>query len=214
MGMPATKLPPRRVSAADYLRFERDSIEKHEYHNGVVVAMAGGSPEHSLVIANASGEIRNRLKGGPCRVYDSNLRVLIARSRRYVYPDVSVICGPVEFDPDDDHRQTAVNPNLIVEVLSPSTEAYDRGEKLRHYLELPSLQEYVMISQHVPAIETIRRLPDGSWNLRLYQGTDAVARLTSIAIDLPLAEVYLGVQFPPVPEPDPDPKREPPPSQT
>lgn len=201
MGRPATKLPPRRVSAADYLRFERDSVEKHEFHDGVVVAMAGGSPEHSLVIANAIRAVGNRTAGGPCRVYDSNLRVLIARSRRYVYPDVSVICGPVEFDPNDEQRQTAINPKVIVEVLSPTSEAYDRGEKLRCYLDLPSLQEYVMVSQHVPAIETINRQQDGSWVLRVYEGTEAVARIYSIGIELPLAEVYLGVQFTPSRDP-------------
>jgi Uma2 family endonuclease len=212
MGLPATQRPPRRVSAADYLRFERDSRDKHEFHDGVIVAMAGGSPDHSLVIANALAIVHSRLKGGPCRVYDSNLRVLVARSRRYVYPDASVICGPVEYDPGDEKRQTATNPKVIVEVLSPSTEAYDRGEKFRRYLELASFEEYVMVSQTAPVLETVYRQPDGSCVLRVYQGMDAVARVQSLGIDLPLSDVFAGVTFPPPPEePTPPGPIEPPP---
>src|SRR4051812_49918181 len=104
-----------RFSVEEYLRLEAGAAEKHEYRDGEIVAMAGGSPEHSLIIANLIREVGNRLLGGPCRVYESNLRVLLVRSRRYVYPDASVICGPVAFDPDDDHRQTATNPKVVIE---------------------------------------------------------------------------------------------------
>jgi Uma2 family endonuclease len=207
MGLVASQ--PKHWTVAEYLRMERDAVEKHEYRDGEVVAMAGGTPPHSLIILNVGGEIRSRLKGSPCRAYESNLRVFVPRDVRYVYPDLSVICGPVQFDPKDDGRQTAMNPRVIVEVLSPTTEAYDRGEKFRRYLQIPSFEEYVLVSQVVPVIETYRRQADGTWNFRVYQGLEAVARIETLAIDLPLAEAFLGVEFPPPAKP-PDGPDEPP----
>jgi Uma2 family endonuclease len=106
--------------------------------------MAGGSPEHSLIIANVIGEVRNGLKGKSCRVYDSNLRVRIQRRAIYTYPNATIICGPVEFGEDDPRQQTALNPRVIIEVLSPNTEAYDRG-KLERYREIDDFEEYVLV---------------------------------------------------------------------
>ncbi|MDB5296703.1 MAG: Uma2 family endonuclease [Phycisphaerales bacterium] len=202
MGHPA--VDPRRYTVAEYFQIDRDAVEKHEYRDGQIVAMAGGTPAHSLIIANVTGEVRARLKGTSCRSYDSNLRVKIPRDARYVYPDASVVCGPVEYDPADKTRQTATNPRVVVEVLSPSTEAYDRGDKFRRYLRIPTLQEYVLVSQVVPVVETYARQVDGSWVFRAYEGLDAVARLSSVDVELPLAEVFAGVEFPAA-EPEPVP---------
>lgn len=199
MGLPSTR--PKFWTVAEYLRMERDAVDKHEYRDGEIVPMAGGTPAHSLIIMNVGGEIRHRLKGGPCRVYDSNLRVFIPRDVRYVYPDLSVICGPVQYDPTDDARQTATNPRVIVEVLSPSTEGYDRGEKFRKYLRVPSFEEYVLVSQAMPVIETIARQPNGVWGIRVYEGMESVARIGTLGIDLPLAEAFAGVEFLPPADP-------------
>jgi Uma2 family endonuclease len=189
-----------RYSVEEYLRLEADAVEKHEYRDGEIVAMAGGSYEHSLIIANLIGEVRNRLKGGPCRVFDSNLRIRLARTTLYTYPDASVICGELQFDPKDRNRTTVLNPRVVIEVLSPATEAYDRGEKFRGYLGLESLREYVLLSQHTPLMETYFRRGDGTWLFTPAPGLDAVAKLRSLDVELPLAEVYAGVQFPPEPE--------------
>ena len=188
---------PRRYSLEEYFQIDRDGATKHEFRAGEIIDMAGGSLEHSLIIANVIGEMRSRLKGSPCRVYDSNLRVRIARKLRYAYPDATVICDQPQLDPDDPSRTTAINPRLVIEVLSPSTELYDRGEKFRRYLELESLEEYVLVAQDEARIETLFRQPEGTWLLTVATGTRASARLRSLKIDLPLAEIYGGVVFPP-----------------
>src|SRR5216117_1450326 len=127
------ELRKARYSIADYLASERTASEKHEYRDGEILLRAGGSADHSLVILNFGGELRQLLKGKPCQVYDSNLRVRIPRTILYTYPDVTVICGPRTLDPDDAQGETVTNPKLIVEVLSPSSEAYDRGDKFARY---------------------------------------------------------------------------------
>jgi Uma2 family endonuclease len=187
-----------RHSIAEYLGLERTSDRKHEFHNGEILAMSGGSPEHSLIALNIGGELRNRLKGNPCRAYESNLRVSISRTGRYVYPDASVVCGPLQLDPADPKGETVTNPRVIVEVLSPSTEKYDRLDKFDNYRQIDSLEEYVLASQDRPRVEVFRRQSDGAWALKVFAGIDATAELQSVRITLPLAEVYAGAQFPPV----------------
>lgn len=195
MGIPAEQT--RRYTVEEYFRIEQDSTVKHEFRNSQIIDMAGGTPPHSLITANLIREAGNRLKGSPCRVYDSNLRIRIATKIRYAYPDASVVCGELQLDPLDPARTTAINPRVIVEVLSPSSEACDRGEKFRRYLELESLEEYVMVAQDEPRVEALFRQPDGTWLLTVTTGREAVARLRSLKIELPLAEVYAGVDFPP-----------------
>ena len=158
--------------------------------------MAGGTGEHSLVVANVIGELRNRLRGKPCHVYDSNLRIRIPRTVLYTYPDATVICGPRQKDPNDPSGETFTNPRLIVEVLSPSTEGYDRGEKFERYRSLDSLEEYVLVSQGTARVETYFRQEHGTWLLTPFSGLEAVARLRCLEIDLPLGEVYAGVEWP------------------
>ena len=184
-----------RASVAEYLRRERQSLDKHEYRNGEILLMAGASAIHSLIVVNLLGELRNRLKGAPCRAYDSNLRIRIPRTVSYCYPDVSVLCGPRETDPNDSTGETYTNSKLIIEVLSPSTEIYDRGEKFRQYLQLDSLQEYVLVSQHVRRVETYFRQPDGTWLFR--NAAEGSVPLPSIGVELPLDEIYAGVELPP-----------------
>lgn len=195
--MASRSLTPARFTIEEYLRLETSAKERREYRDGQIVVKAGGSAEHSLIIANIIGELGNRLKAGPCRVYDSNLRVRIPRTSLYTYPDVSVICGETEVDPQDPGRTTATNPRVIVEVLSNSTEADDRGEKFRRYLSMDSLEEYVLVSQVRPRVETFTRQGDGSWRFATAAGLGSRVVLSSIQAEVALSEVYAGVQFPP-----------------
>lgn len=194
-------------SISDYLRRERESLDRHEYRDGDILPMPSGSADHSLIVANVIGEVGNHLKGKPCRVYDSNLRVRIPRTVLYTYPDASIICGPRETDPNDPTGETVTNPKVVIEVLSPNTEAYDRGEKFSRYRQLDSLQEYILISQDTPGIESFLRQPEGTWILTPTSGLETSARLQSLGIELSLAEVYAGIEFGPK-EPDPQQKPE------
>ena len=161
-----------------------------------MLLMADGSADHSLIVANVIRHLGNRLDGKPCRVYDSNLRVRITKTVLYTYPDASVICGSRQIDPDDSAGQTILNPRVIVEVLSPSTEAYDRGEKFGRYRQLDSLEEYVLVSQLTPRVEMFFRQGDGTWLFDAASELTGTAKLRSLKIDLPLADVYAGIEFP------------------
>jgi Uma2 family endonuclease len=192
-------------SLEEYLRLERDASDKHEYRDGEILAMAGGTPNHSLIAANVIGEARQKLKGKPCRIYESNLRVRIPRKTLYTYPDASIICGAPQYDPQDRGEQTVLNPRVIIEVLSPTTEAYDRGEKFDRYRELESLKEYVLISQSVPRIETFIRYDGGSWLFHSWSGLDVSVILRSVEVKIPLAEVYADIPFPTEPQQENEP---------
>src|SRR5438067_352701 len=132
------------TSAEEYLELEETADYKSEYFDGEVFAMAGGTPEHNLIAANLIGELRNQLEETPCRVYPSDQRVKIPDTGLYTYPDVTVVCADPQFEEPD--RRAMLNPTLIVEVLSETTEAYDRGDKFAHYRRLSSLREYVMVA--------------------------------------------------------------------
>ena len=166
--------------------------------------MQGGSPDHSLITMNVGGTLHAALRGSGCRVYDANLRVRDRRTTLYTYPDLSIICGEREFDPKDERQQTILNPKVVVEVLSPSTELDARTDKFRRYGEIESLEEYVLVSQSLPRIETFIRHSDGAWLLRVYEGMEATARLVSVDVDLPLKEIFEGVTFPPQKEETPE----------
>jgi Uma2 family endonuclease len=177
----------------EYLAMEREAAEKSEYYSGQIYAMAGGSPEHNLIGFNIAGLLHAKLRGSPCRGFTSDQRVRIIETGLYTYPDVTVICGELQFD--DARRDTLINPTLLIEVLSPSTEAYDRGEKFAHYRRIESLQEYVLIAQDQPRIERFLRQSDGTWNYRAAEGREGNLRLESVGVDLPVSEVYEGVEF-------------------
>jgi Uma2 family endonuclease len=194
--MPAEN-QPRRYSIEEYLRIADDSTEKLEYIDGEIVSMAGGTYNHSLISENCGRGLGNRLNGKPCRVLDSNLRVGIPRTPRYMYPDKLVICGKPEFDARDKKNLSVTNPRLVVEVISDSSEKRDRGDKFTRYRLLESLQEYILVSQERPQVETYFRQPDGTWLFSPYFGMETTVRLRSLEIDLPLVEIYAGVEFPP-----------------
>jgi Uma2 family endonuclease len=177
------------LSERDYLEIERASPIRHEYAEGEIFAMSGGTLEHSAVAANIIRELGNALLGR-CRVLTSDMRVKIAARSRYVYPDASVVCGTPAFE--DERRDTLLNPRVIVEVLSDSTEAYDRGDKFAQYRAVPSVLEYVLASQKEPRIEVFARQPDGSWKLRVH-GPGERAALDSVGCALDVDRVYADV---------------------
>ena len=182
-------MPARKptMTYAEYLAFEEKSVEKHEFLNGEVFAMAGGTIEHAALAAAVSNALSNAVRDRPCRVYSSDLRVRIRATGLTTYPDVSVVCGQAEVDAED--RCAIVNPLLVIEVLSDSTEAYDRGEKAAHYRHLPSLREYVLVSQHRPRIEVFRRNEAGRWELYEYE-SGSHAELASVGCTIAVDEVY------------------------
>jgi Uma2 family endonuclease len=174
------------MSYAQYLELESRGDVKHEYLRGDVWAMAGGTPRHGRLAARLTSELGNALKGRPCVVYSSDVRIRIESTDRSTYPDLSVVCGEDRFAPDD--ANALVNPIIIVEVLSESTERSDRGEKFAHYQRLASLREYVLVDQERPRIEVFRRQGD-SWLLSIHESGGTV-RLESIEAGIEVDAVY------------------------
>ncbi|MCX4247595.1 Uma2 family endonuclease [Paraliomyxa miuraensis] len=174
----------------EYLAFERASQEKHEYANGELFAMSGGTGDHAAIAANLIGELRNALFGRGCRVHTSDMRVKIPNTPRYVYPDASVVCSKPEYA--DDTKDTLTNPQVVIEVLSESTEAYDRGEKFAAYQTIPSMAYYVIASQTKPRIEIFTRQDDGGWLLRTY-GAGELAALPSLSCSIEVDRIYTDV---------------------
>ena len=175
-----------------YAKLEEDAPYKSEFIAGRIYAMPGGTPTHSAVAANISGEMRNLLRRGPCRVYNSDLRVGIMPLDVETYPDVTIVCGETVVNPFD--TNSIINPSVIFEVLSPSTERYDRGEKWARYQRLDSLQEYLLVSQHKARIEQYIRQDNGTWIFTSVEGWDAA--VTVHGVSLALAEVYDKIIFP------------------
>ncbi|MEL6151989.1 MAG: Uma2 family endonuclease [Chloroflexota bacterium] len=184
-------LPQRQTwTDAEYLAFEREQEMRHELRHGQVYAMTGASDEHNLITSSTHVSLYLQLRGGACRVYQSDMRVKIDAG--YVYPDLVVACGERRFT--DDHVDTLINPALIIEVLSPSTERYDRGEKFQSYRGIATLQSYVLISQHEPRIEHFQRR-EQMWALTEAIGLDAVMPLPAVNCTLKLAAVYEQITF-------------------
>jgi Uma2 family endonuclease len=186
-------VPQVPLTPEQYLEIERAAEFKSEYYNGRMYAMSGASRTHVLVTSNLTRELGNALKGGPCLVYASDLRV--STGKLYTYPDVAVVCGKETFS--DNRQDTLVNPTVIVEVLSPSTEAYDRGLKFSLYWSIESLREYVLVWQARPQVEVFRRQAGGTWLMEASVGLDARCRFESLGCELPLAEIYANVTFEP-----------------
>lgn len=198
--------PSRRVTPEEYLAFERRASEKHEYRDGEIVAMAeigrdgpavamaGARRKHNLVSGNLFSGIHDQLVERPCEVYMGEMRVRTSWHGLYAYPDVVVVCGEPSFA--DAEFDTLLNPTVLIEVLSPSTESYDRGQKFEHYRRIDSLREYVLVAQDRMSVERFARRDDG-WLLTgtLREPAD-VLRLESIGVAIPLSNIYAKVKFP------------------
>ena len=185
--------PKPYITPEQYLALERQAKTKSEYFAGEIFAMAGASPEHSLISSNVLGDLWSQLREGPCTVYNSDMKVR-STQEHYAYPDVTVVCGEAQFAGEE--REVLLNPTLIVEVLSPSTEAWDRGGKFEQYRQRESLQEYVLIAQGRPHVERFARQADGQWLLTEVNGSAAILALPSIGCELALSEVYRKVTLP------------------
>jgi Uma2 family endonuclease len=179
-------IPRRRFTFRDYLALEEASNVKHEYFAGEIYAMAGGTPEHAALAAAVGGTLFAQLEGSDCRVFSSDLRVRVLATGLATYPDVTVVCGDLEHDPEN--PATITNPTLIVEILSPSTEAYDRGEKLEHYRQIPSLRECVLVAHDRRRIEVWRREADDGWSHAVAEA--GTVDLASIGCRLEVESLY------------------------
>ncbi len=181
-------LPSYYLSPEEYLAVERRAEYKSEYVDGVTYAMAGGSERHNLIAANIIISIGVQLRNRPCRVYPSDLKVRVPNSTRFFYPDVSVVCGETSFA--DDERDVILNPVLIVEVLSESTAAYDRGKKFLSYQQIDSLQEYLLVSQDEEIVERYVRQSNDTWLYTKAISLEATLILPSIECEVTLRDIY------------------------
>jgi len=179
----------QRFTFEDYLELETYAEVKHEFLDGHVWAMAGGTRGHAALCGRMTILLGSLLRERPCEVFNSDLRVRVVATGLGTYPDVTVICGRFEADPEDPKGNTATNPLVIVEVLSPSTEQYDRGEKLTHYRRIASLREVVLVAQDARRVEVWSRSESGGWSECVSTG-ESTAHLPSLGCDLPLAEIY------------------------
>ncbi|HLJ46532.1 MAG TPA: Uma2 family endonuclease [Bryobacteraceae bacterium] len=182
--------PVTRVSPEEYLELERAAETKHEWIEGEIVAMAGGSLAHALITGNLCRELGSRLLGR-CLVFSPDARVCVDWQRMITYPDVTVLCGSPQYV--DEKHDTITNPTLIAEVLSPSTQIFDRGQKSWLYRQLPSLSEYLLVSQEAVNVERYSRLPDGDWKIETVRDIEGVIKLASLGCELPLRLIYHGV---------------------
>ncbi|MBI1282082.1 MAG: Uma2 family endonuclease [Anaerolineaceae bacterium] len=182
---------PKYISPEEYLRMERGSQEKHEYFRGEIFAMTGASREHNLIAQNVSRHLGNQLDDYPCEIYQSDMRVKIPTSDLYTYPDVVVVCGTPEFE--DTKLDTLLNPVVIIEILSSSTEKYDRGRKALYYRRIASLQEYILVAQDSVQVEHYRR-QENQWGITDIMSLDAQLILSSIGCSINLSDIYKKVK--------------------
>ena len=181
----------QRLTPQEYLALERAAETKSEYIDGILVAMSGATREHILVTVNIVSELNRQLRGRPCEVYAQDMRVRIVEGGMYSYPDVVAVCEPPQFE--DDEFDVLLNPTLIVEVLSSSTEGYDRGLKFRRYRRRPSLQDYELVAQDRAVVERYSRQGD-HWVLTEVTGLDSTIDLPSIGCTLALRDIYAKVE--------------------
>jgi len=178
----------------EYLAIDRDSEYSNEYISGVIVPIVDATPWHSLIAGNAFHGFRTHLPAFNCRVFPSGPRIVLDRERNYAYPDVSVVCGQMEYL--DAKKETVTNPKLVVEVLSRTTRNYDLGDKLRLYWAIPSLTDVLLIAQDRVWIEYWFRQPGGEWRKQLVENIEDTLRVESVDCQIPVADFYAGVEFP------------------
>ncbi len=178
----------RRFTPEEYLQLEVNSENRSEFYDGEIYLMSGGSLNHNQIVGNLFSVLREALRGTGCRAFQSDVRLLVERHTLFTYPDILVVCDPIRKMPG--RSDTLVDARLLIEVLSPSTESYDRGEKFRLYRGLPSLQEYVLVSQDTVRVECHHREAEGDWRWREHLRLEDQLRLESLALSIPLARIY------------------------
>ena len=183
----------QRLTVEEYHQLEEEMQQRYEYHDGEVFAMAGGDPVHNAIGVNVTTLLNQLLREKNCNVFNSDQKVWIQSIRRSLYPDASVTCGPVERSAED--KKSIMNPVLLVEVLSDSTEAKDRGKKFEQYSQLPTLQEYVLISQYEPSVQVFYRASNTHlWQISWITGLDQILTLQSLEIEMSLEEIYFKTE--------------------
>ena len=193
---PAVAYGKNKFTEEEYLQMERQSSDKHEFYKGEIflmaghgdlLAMSGAAPNHNEIFTNVFGHIAIELKGKPCRPYGSDMRLNIPENTLYTYPDIAIYCKPPVDDPDDDNAR---NPTVIIEILSPSTKSYDRGDKFNLYRDIKSLKEYILIDSQSIAVEAFRINNGGHWELEEIKSIDGVLLINSVELSIPLVLIY------------------------
>ena len=186
--------PKRHYTLEEYFELERCAEERYEFWNGEVFCMSGVSPEHAQIEVNLTVHLTTRFAGRNCRVFPANVRIKVPNAPPYRYADLSALCGEARFEKIGG-VDALTNPSLIVEVLSESTEAYDRGDKFTHYKSVTSFSEYLLVAQHRPHVTQFIKQDEGSWLQREFNDLDAVLNLASLGCKLTMAEIYQNVAF-------------------
>ena len=181
------------VPETDYLQAERQNPTKREYLAGEVRALAGASEPHNIIVFNLGGMLYHSLRGKPCRGYVVDMRVKVPELPAYLYPDVVIVCGQPQFE--DEQKDNLLNPTVVIDVLSPSTEAFDRGEKFATYQRIPTLREYLLVAQDRTYVEHFIRQPNGQWSCRVYDQPEQSVALLGGTVSLPLQGIYEGISF-------------------
>lgn len=189
------KAKEKKYSLEDFLLLEEEQQKRYEYHDGEVFAMAGGTPRHSAIATNLLLSLGNTRfdehNSKKCRPFNSDLKIHVQKLNKILYPDVSVFCG--ERIRSKQISSAYVNPILIIEVVSESTAAYDRGDKFRYYMHLSSLQEYVLVEQDQQVVQTFFRVDNDRWTMRLFDQPDAIVALQSVLTEIPINSIYLDI---------------------
>jgi len=184
-----------KLTEAEYLAIERAAEFRSEFYNGEMFAMAGAKYPHNRIKDNLAVRIGVQLAGGPCYPLVSDMRVKVLKTGLHTYPDILIVCGEPEF-PDADTTDVLVNPSVIVEVLSPSTERYDRGSKFRQYQMIDSLKEIVLVAQDEPVVERFVRQSQASWEFTNTEGLENEFAFGTVPVRVPMTEIYAGITFP------------------
>jgi len=185
--------PSTLLTTSEYLQRDQDSPHKLEYFHGTIVAQAGATARQNMIISNVIGHLFPQLRRQGCRIYPSDLRVQAITQLVYTYPDLTIVCGSPRFlEPSE---LTLINPTIIMEILSPSTDAKDRNEKLIYYRSIDSLREYILIDQNAPYVQRYTRQTPYFWYVHLTDTLDAVISLEAVNVSLPMAAIYDGITF-------------------
>ena len=190
---PLTVYDKKKLSVEEYLRFERESLEKHEFYEGEVFAMAGAGRRHNKIFSNIFGPLAYLLKGKPCQPFGSDMRVHIPENTLFTYPDISIFCSDVLSSKQDE--DTVIQPCVLIEILSPSTKSYDRGEKFKLYRDIPSLKEYILIDTEAIRIEAFRINDKGHWELEEYKQLSEILTIPTLSIHIAVSEIYEGTKI-------------------
>jgi Uma2 family endonuclease len=190
---PAVAYGKQKYTIEEYLEMENTAIEKHEYYQGEIFAMSGAKHQHNLVIRNMYLKIGGKLKGKPCQPFGSDSRIHIQKNTLFTYPDISVVCGDPVFLNNDEWN--LLNPTVIIEVLSPSTKTYDRGDKFKLYRDIPTLKEYILVDPESFSIEAFHINAHNLWELKEYKSIEETLNITSIKVSIELTGIYEGTKI-------------------